>query len=113
MKNLTEDANIILSNNMRELFSKLDTVIIDEISMVRVDVFNQINKIFSQANNNKRKYLGKQVILFGDLFQLPPVADREGMCILLELNMVEEFSLILQHITEILNFTNFTKFLDK
>lgn len=76
-KNLTEDANIILSNNMRELFSKLDTVVIDEISMVRVDVFNQINKILQEANNNKEIFGGKQVILFGDLFQLPPVADRE------------------------------------
>ena len=112
-KNLTEDANIILSNNMRELFSKLDTVIIDEISMVRVDVFNQINKILQQANNNKEIFGGKQVILFGDLFQLPPVADREE-CAYFSDKYGGEFSLILQHIKrEILNFTNLQKFLDK
>lgn len=76
-RNLTEDADIILSDNKRELFSKLDTIVIDEISMVRVDVFNQINKILQKANSNKEIFGGKQVILFGDLFQLPPVADRE------------------------------------
>ena len=76
-RNLTEDADIILSDNKRELFSKLDTIVIDEISMVRVDVFNQINKILQKANSNKEIFGGKQVILFGDLFQFPPVADRE------------------------------------
>ncbi len=76
-RNLTENAEIRLSNNMIELLSNLDTVIIDEISMVRVDVFTQINTILQKANNNSDMFGGKQIILFGDLFQLSPIADKE------------------------------------
>lgn len=45
--------------------------------MVRVDVFNQIDKILRKANNSNTVFGGKQIILFGDLFQLPPVAKKE------------------------------------
>ena len=75
--NLSEATDIKLSINKRELLKSIDTLIIDEISMVRVDVFNQINKILKIANKNDEPFGGKQVILFGDLFQLPPVAKKE------------------------------------
>lgn len=76
--NLNEGYEIKLSINQIELFKKLDTLIIDEISMVRVDVLQQIDKILRIANKNTMPFGGKQVILFGDLFQLPPIADREA-----------------------------------
>lgn len=75
--NLIDDSEIKLSKNKIELLKSLDTLIIDEISMVRVDVFNQIDKILKEANKNNNPFGGKQVILFGDLFQLPPVAKKE------------------------------------
>ena len=75
--NLMEDNEIILSKNKIELLKNLDTLIIDEVSMVRVDVFNQVDKILRKANNNDLPFGGKQVVLFGDLFQLPPVAKKE------------------------------------
>lgn len=75
--NLSENNPIRLSQNQRELFKNIDTLIIDEISMVRSDVFNRIDLILQYANNNSESFGGKQIILLGDLFQLPPVAKME------------------------------------
>lgn len=75
--NLMDDSEIKLSSNRQALLKNIDTLVIDEISMVRVDVFNQVDKILKFANRNNLPFGGKQIILFGDLFQLPPVAKRE------------------------------------
>jgi len=75
--NLADGSQLKLSRNKLTLFKQIDTLVIDEISMVRVDVFNQIDKILKVANNNELPFGGKQVILFGDLFQLPPVANED------------------------------------
>lgn len=75
--NLIDDSEIRLSSNRISLLKSIDTLVIDEISMVRVDVFNQIDKILKAANRNELPFGGKQIILFGDLFQLPPVAKKE------------------------------------
>lgn len=66
--------NIKVSGNLRALLKGADVLIIDEISMVRADTFSNINKALQLANENEQPFGGKQVILFGDLFQLPPVA---------------------------------------
>ena len=75
--NLMEDSDIKLSANMFSLLKSIDAIVIDEISMVRVDVFNQVDKILKLVNKSDLPFGGKQMILFGDLFQLPPVAKRE------------------------------------
>lgn len=51
----------------------LDVIIIDEISMVRSDVFNTINEICKAARHNQDFFGGIQVFAVGDLYQLPPV----------------------------------------
>ena len=75
--NLKEDSIIELSDSKRELFKSMDTLIIDEISMVRVDMLEQVDKILKIANKNNLPFGGKQVILFGDMFQLPPVVSSK------------------------------------
>lgn len=75
--NLMDDSEIKLSSNRQALLKNIDTLVIDEISMVRVDVFSQVDKILKFANRNNLPFGGKQIILFGDLFQLPPVAKKE------------------------------------
>ena len=52
----------------------VSTIIIDEISMVRADTFDKIDRILRVVNNNNLPFGGKQILLFGDLFQLPPIA---------------------------------------
>jgi ATP-dependent DNA helicase PIF1 len=57
-----------------ELYKKLDTVIIDEISMVRADLLDCVEK-FLRLNGPlpKLRFGGLQMVFIGDLYQLPPV----------------------------------------
>ena len=56
------------------IYKKLDAIIIDEISMVRSDLLDCMDK-FLRLNgpNSKKPFGGLQMIFFGDLYQLPPV----------------------------------------
>ena len=76
-KNLREGGDITLSSNQIELFKNIDTLVIDEISMVRVDIFNRIDLILRIANCNSFPFGGKQIIITGDIFQLPPIVKKE------------------------------------
>lgn len=61
----------------RKLFRQLELLIIDEISMVRADVFDAIDQFLQNARRNRSPFGGVQVCLIGDLFQLPPVVTRD------------------------------------
>lgn len=50
-----------------------DTIIIDEVSMVRCDVLDAIDYTMRKALRNNMPFGGKQMIFVGDMFQLPPV----------------------------------------
>ena len=66
-----------------ELLQNLETLIIDEISMVRADVFDAID--YSLRVHRKKltqPFGGVQVIVFGDLFQLPPVVNMDESSLL-------------------------------
>ncbi len=66
-----------------ELLQNLETLIIDEISMVRADVFDAID--YSLRVHRKKltqPFGGVQVIVFGDLFQLPPVINVDESSLL-------------------------------
>lgn len=65
--------NIKLSSNKKYVLREIDTLIIDEISMVRVDTFDKIDRILRVITENDLLFGGKQIIAFGDLFQLPPI----------------------------------------
>ena len=56
------------------IYKKLTTIIIDEVSMVRADLLDCVDK-FLRLNgpNSKRPFGGVQMIFIGDLYQLPPV----------------------------------------
>lgn len=63
----------------RDTIANLDTLIIDEISMLRADILEAID--FSLRNNGgvpHKPFGGKQVIFVGDPFQLPPVINDGG-----------------------------------
>ncbi len=56
-----------------KLIKELDILIIDEISMVRADLLDCIDKAMRLCTKSKKPFGGKQVAFFGDLYQLPPV----------------------------------------
>ncbi|MCQ9208029.1 MAG: DEAD/DEAH box helicase [Omnitrophica bacterium] len=62
----------------KELLQKIDTIIIDEMSMLRADLLDGIDYALRiNRGQHDLPFGGVQIILFGDLFQLPPVVDRD------------------------------------
>ncbi|MEE1119069.1 MAG: HRDC domain-containing protein [Bacteroidales bacterium] len=61
------------------LIRSLELIVIDEISMVRADVLDQIDVILRKLRISERHkpFGGVQLLMIGDLSQLPPVAKQE------------------------------------
>lgn len=57
------------------ILRNIDAVVIDEISMVRADLMDAIDYLLRQARSNNLPFGGVQMIMFGDLYQLPPVVN--------------------------------------
>lgn len=73
---LTEEDIIGHYNN--ELYQLVDTIVIDEISMVRADLLDGIDQALrARRGEYEKPFGGVQLIFFGDLFQLPPIVDHE------------------------------------
>lgn len=53
-----------------------DTIIIDEVSMVRCDIIDAIDYTMRKTLRSSLPFGGKQVIFVGDMFQLPPVVKQ-------------------------------------
>ncbi|MBO4814357.1 MAG: AAA family ATPase [Muribaculaceae bacterium] len=61
-----------------KLIRKLELIIIDEISMVRADIIDFIDKVLRIYSSNMREpFGGKQLLFVGDVFQLEPVVTRD------------------------------------
>lgn len=60
------------------LFCELELLIIDEISMVRVDILDAIDTVLRYYRHRPEiPFGGVQVVFFGDLYQLPPVVTED------------------------------------
>jgi len=68
-----------VGNRVATLMRHVDTVVIDEISMVRADMMGAIDVILRQARGNQTPFGGIQIVMFGDPYQLPPVVADEGL----------------------------------
>ena len=53
-----------------------DTIIIDEVSMVRCDIVDAIDNTLRKILSNTQPFGGKQIVFVGDMFQLPPVIQK-------------------------------------
>jgi len=62
-----------LKRGKTKLFQKLECLIIDEISMVRADLLDNIDAFLQSAKGNNAPFGGVQTIMIGDVYQLPPV----------------------------------------
>lgn len=63
--NIKQECNDIIKN--------VDTIIIDEVSMVRCDIIDAIDATLRSCLNSTAPFGGKQMVFVGDLFQLEPV----------------------------------------
>lgn len=65
--------------NGQKIFAKLDMVIIDEASMMRADLLDGVDEALRlNMNNPDEAFGGVQMVLFGDLYQLPPIIDKQA-----------------------------------
>jgi len=67
-----------------ELLLRLELLVIDEVSMVRPDVLDTVDRKLRWVRNEDEPFGGVQVVMFGDLFQLPPVVKKQDRKILEE-----------------------------
>lgn len=62
------------------LLKKIDTIIIDEISMVSSNMMESIHDYLNiNVENSGEPFAGKQIIMVGDLMQLPPVVSNQAV----------------------------------
>ena len=61
----------------RKLLREVELIIIDEISMVRADIIDFIDKVLRVYTRSYEPFGGKQLLLVGDIFQLEPVVKEE------------------------------------
>jgi ATP-dependent exoDNAse (exonuclease V) alpha subunit len=68
------DHAIDQNDQLRKLLNTIDTVVIDEVSMVNADLMDAIDRSLRQARQRPHDtFGGVQIVLFGDPYQLAPV----------------------------------------
>ena len=63
-----------LNPNKIALVRHIDTIIIDEVSMVRCDLIDAMDRTLRLYRKNSAPFGGVQMVFVGDMFQLEPVA---------------------------------------
>ncbi|MET4081604.1 hypothetical protein ABIB40_001553 [Pedobacter sp. UYP30] len=71
-----------LSESKRIIINKLELLIIDEISMVRADLLDGIDRTLRFYRKSSLPFGGVQLLLVGDSFQLPPIVKEQDFEIL-------------------------------
>ena len=79
---MPEDEEIPVFKNgypTRRIIENTDTIIIDEVSMLRADVLEAINhSLRCNGGFSDQLFGGKQMIFVGDIFQLPPISNSRN-----------------------------------
>lgn len=82
---LTPDKKYLnISRLKKRIINSLSLLVIDEVSMVRPDILDAIDSIFRRIRRSSRPFGGVQLLLIGDLRQLPPVVREDEWNILKE-----------------------------
>jgi len=68
-----------LNSDRKKVFREIDLLVIDEVSMLRADILDALDyRLRSARGNHRKSFGGVQLLLIGDLFQLPPIVrERE------------------------------------
>jgi ATP-dependent DNA helicase PIF1 len=74
---LIASGEIDQSDATRKILNAIDTLVIDEISMVNADLMDAIDRSLRQARGRRAEpFGGVQIVMFGDPYQLAPVPPR-------------------------------------
>lgn len=66
-----------MNANKIALVQHIDTIIIDEVSMVRCDYIDAIDRMLRKCKHSSQPFGGIQMVFVGDMFQLLPIAQKE------------------------------------
>lgn len=86
--NVATNRRRLLSEHLRlrteklRVLRELDLLIIDEVSMVRCDTLDAIDLVLRTVRGNRQPFSDVQVLLIGDVHQLPPVAKEAEWSVL-------------------------------
>ena len=69
----SKDEKYRFSKEKKNIIRTLDLLVIDEISMVRADLLDQIDAVLRLHKDRHRPFGGVQLLMIGDLSQLAPV----------------------------------------
>ncbi len=98
------------SRDKRNIIKSLDLLVIDEISMVRADLLDGIDEVLRRFRRNEKPFGGVQMLMIGDMQQLPPVVKEQEWYLLrnhyktayffgsLALQKAEYITITLQHV---------------
>lgn len=75
-----DPANVttVKAQRLRIGLNNVTMIVIDEISMVRSDLFEMINVICQKAKRSNQPFGGIPVVMVGDMFQLPPIVSDDA-----------------------------------
>ncbi|WP_228453214.1 ATP-dependent RecD-like DNA helicase [Chryseobacterium sp. CH1] len=65
-----------------DLFREIELIVIDEVSMLRADLLDMMDHSLRRVRRNQLPFGGVQLLLIGDLYQLPPVVRDDSERIL-------------------------------
>jgi hypothetical protein len=77
-----EGFNKMFRKEKINIIKSLDLLVIDEISMVRADVLDAVDAVLRRFRRSSKPFGGVQLLMIGDLQQLPPVVKDEDWVIL-------------------------------
>lgn len=69
--------NIRLAGQSKSLLRELELLVVDEASMLRADVLDAMDFLLKEIRQDSRPLGGLQIVLIGDLFQLPPIETHQ------------------------------------
>ena len=78
---ITQQTEYQINDRKHALLRHVDTIIVDEVSMVRCDIIDGMDRVLRKVMRNSQPFGGKQMIFSGDLYQLEPVMKKsdEGL----------------------------------
>jgi len=65
------------NEELRYLLRTLDTIVVDEVSMLRADLMDAMDKSMRIHRGIEKPFGGAQMIFIGDLYQLPPIVEKD------------------------------------
>lgn len=75
---LTRHSTFNINETKQSLLRRVETIIVDEASMVRCDMVDAMDDILRTIMHNNLPFGGKQMVFSGDIFQLDPVVKRNS-----------------------------------